>query len=707
MRTARSGQVDSSRFRLVLWALLGLACLRIMDKATQPYSVWAAGINGINVTSLADPGTGTCDEDECTLREAIAVANDTAGGDWIKIGPFNGTIQLVSPLPVIGDDLTIDATGRMIKVDGGGAFRVFSATAPLTITNLTIENGLGLIGRGGGAYFGAAAVLTDVTFRNNSASSTNGGGGAYFEGPAAVTGSLFMDNDAGYAGGAYFQSTATISGTTFIANTATDGTGGGAYFRQSSWVTNSDFVNNLGDSAGGAYFGDTSQMTSVRFIGNHSVVGHGGGAVVTGAASVLTACLFDGNSSKTNGGGLILANSLAGTSVNLIANRIWHNSADLDGGGVYLDTGASANLDNNVVAANTVLASGAGNEITLGGANAQLTGRHNTLASAATNNVVAVSAGASQMGQTVFLTNTIFDGYAVGVTAGPFSPTVVLDGVLWSSVITPTQGAGITISSMTIGNAAFTNPILHNYHLTGASAAIDKGLSTSLSVDFEGDPRSSGLGPDLGADEYIGLAPAPPQAVDDIASTLEDTPFAVNVVANDLDANNDTLVLSNVGTPNSGQAAISGTIAVIYTPTLNFNGTDAFTYTVTDNLFTSTATVSVTVLPVNDAPTISVVGDVTITTGISTGVLPFVVGDIESGGTVTVTAQSDNSALVPLGGIILGGSGVARTVTVIPAAGQAGQATVTLTVTDDHTASAGGSFVVTVYPRMFLPLVRR
>ena len=39
-----------------------------------------------------------------------------------------------------------------------------------------------------------------------------------------------------------------------------------------------------------------------------------------------------------------------------------------------------------------------------------------------------------------------------------------------------------------------------------------------------------------------------------------------------------------------------------YTPDANFNGTDIITYTVTDGSLTDTATVTVTVTAVNDAP---------------------------------------------------------------------------------------------------------
>ncbi|MDV7214325.1 Ig-like domain-containing protein, partial [Azotobacter beijerinckii] len=56
------------------------------------------------------------------------------------------------------------------------------------------------------------------------------------------------------------------------------------------------------------------------------------------------------------------------------------------------------------------------------------------------------------------------------------------------------------------------------------------------------------------------------------------------------------------------QPAVGGSVTlaggvVSFTPTANWNGTTSFTYTLSDgNGGTDTATVSVTVTPVNDAP---------------------------------------------------------------------------------------------------------
>jgi hypothetical protein len=90
------------------------------------------------------------------------------------------------------------------------------------------------------------------------------------------------------------------------------------------------------------------------------------------------------------------------------------------------------------------------------------------------------------------------------------------------------------------------------------------------------------------------------------------------------------------------------------------------------------------------------VADQTTTAGVAVGPVAFTVGDLETApGSLTVTAGSSNTTLVPVANITLGGAGASRTVTVTPAAGQSGQATITLTVSDGQ-ASTPASFVLTV-----------
>jgi fibronectin type 3 domain-containing protein len=86
-------------------------------------------------------------------------------------------------------------------------------------------------------------------------------------------------------------------------------------------------------------------------------------------------------------------------------------------------------------------------------------------------------------------------------------------------------------------------------------------------------------------------------------TTAEDTPVAITLTGSDVDSDPITFT---VATP-PANGTLSGTAPnLTYTPNLNFNGTDSFTFTVSDGSLTSgPATVSITVTPVNDSPTIS------------------------------------------------------------------------------------------------------
>jgi len=99
----------------------------------------------------------------------------------------------------------------------------------------------------------------------------------------------------------------------------------------------------------------------------------------------------------------------------------------------------------------------------------------------------------------------------------------------------------------------------------------------------------------------------PPVAVNDTASTPEDTPVIINVTSNDYDPDGtiDPTTVTTVDDPSNGNISVNPTTGeVTYTPDLNFNGGDTFTYTVKDNdgVTSNVATVTITVTGVNDDP---------------------------------------------------------------------------------------------------------
>ncbi len=98
----------------------------------------------------------------------------------------------------------------------------------------------------------------------------------------------------------------------------------------------------------------------------------------------------------------------------------------------------------------------------------------------------------------------------------------------------------------------------------------------------------------------------PPIANDDELTTLEDTPATIDVLANDIEVDNELLKITSVSEGKGGSAKVTATGSLTYTPDPDFYGEDEFTYTVTDREgLSDTASVRVTVKSVNDAPRIT------------------------------------------------------------------------------------------------------
>jgi VCBS repeat-containing protein len=98
-------------------------------------------------------------------------------------------------------------------------------------------------------------------------------------------------------------------------------------------------------------------------------------------------------------------------------------------------------------------------------------------------------------------------------------------------------------------------------------------------------------------------ASAPPVAQNDAITTAEDGSAAGTLRA--IDPNGDAITFSLLAPPAHGTAVLtnSSTGAFTYTPPANYNGPDSFTFNATAGGETSnTATVAVTVTPVNDPP---------------------------------------------------------------------------------------------------------
>ncbi|HGS5148693.1 TPA: tandem-95 repeat protein, partial [Vibrio parahaemolyticus] len=97
-----------------------------------------------------------------------------------------------------------------------------------------------------------------------------------------------------------------------------------------------------------------------------------------------------------------------------------------------------------------------------------------------------------------------------------------------------------------------------------------------------------------------------PVAKDDIATTQEDTAVTIDVLPNDTDIDGDTLSIQSASVPEAQGKVEIVEGKLVFTPAEDFNGDAEITYIVTDGQLTDEAKVTVTVNPVNDAPTIKV-----------------------------------------------------------------------------------------------------
>ncbi len=180
-----------------------------------------------------------------------------------------------------------------------------------------------------------------------------------------------------------------------------------------------------------------------------------------------------------------------------------------------------------------------------------------------------------------------------------------------------------------------------------------------------------------------------PVAANDAATTTEDTAlFGINVLANDGDTDGDTLTSVSATSPN-GTATINLDGTLNFTPAANFNGATTISYTISDGRGgTSTASVAVTVIAVNDAP-VAATDTAMATEDIALDNINVLGNDSDADGDIPAVT----SATSPNGTVTINGDG---TLNFTPAANFSGLATITYALSDGRGGTATATVAVTV-----------
>ncbi len=324
--------------------------------------VHAATITVDNASDAVIAGNG-----ECTLREAVMNANandNVASGADCAAGEGGGVVDVINmgavTYPLVNGELAIsdavifNQNNAASTIDAAATSRIFNATAPMTLNNVTLVNGLA----------------------DGAANPANSGGAILTTAELTVNGGAMNNNTSVRAGGAIEaqgDNTVTLNNVDFSGNDAGAGPGNGGVLHVSGAadvvVTGGSFTGNTAQE-GGVLWNNAGTMTVTdsnfsmnNATCNGSGTNLGGGALfnLAGTLTVTGSTSITGNNANgavCSGGG-ILTND--GTTLNVMDGvTISGNTANRAGGGIEMRAGSTATIGNVTMDANTANTTGTG-----------------------------------------------------------------------------------------------------------------------------------------------------------------------------------------------------------------------------------------------------------------------------------------------------------------------------------------------------------
>jgi len=319
---------------------LSRSCLAL---AVSQALVASAGAANIEVTNDADTTIPT--PGNCTLRDAVLSANtDTsvggcasgAGTDTITFSNSviaGGTVSLTQASSILIEsnlDVNGPASGTMEinGMDNAGVLSIDGSYYRVSLNNLTISDGLG------GIVVGGEGV--SVTLSNSNISGNNGRGlvdtsDTYFTtSRITLIDSTVSNNTAAARGGGIFSNSGAVVALTrsTVSGNISDSDGGGIFVENGSLnLTDSTVSGNTAFGVGGgirSYDDDPNFTFSVR-ISNSAISGNSagdaGGLVATGSSLSINNSTISNNVATNMGGGIVVLGSIVNITNSIIAGN--------------------------------------------------------------------------------------------------------------------------------------------------------------------------------------------------------------------------------------------------------------------------------------------------------------------------------------------------------------------------------------------------
>jgi uncharacterized repeat protein (TIGR01451 family) len=545
-------------------------------------------------------------------------------------GDYAGVMELYSSA-AITDTRFIGNSSRGEDGAGFGVGAIY-AGEPLTLKDSLFKDNKALNGFDAGAFYTYSTVeIINTDFINNSAG--RDGGAVFVEGQLTIVNSLLAGNQAGNGRGEALYLNG--SGTSYITHTtiasATQGSGSALYVAGGTLEAANNIIANYSTGINNA--GGTVNEDNNLFAGN----GTDRVGVTAGANSLSSSNASDAGFVDAAGGDFHLTSESWAVDKGTAAGVTVDFEADVRPGGNAFDLGYDETTFTGPVAVDdpestdedvallisplTNDTENDGDTLFIGQVGTSLNG---TLTLSGTTQFTYTPAAnwygtdvftytvkeASQLSDigTITVTVASINDAPVITNSHPVSVTMSEDGspipwnltlyatdvessgpaLTWSVVTQPISGTATAIGSGSSKVVGFTPPDDFFGSAVFTVAVTDGELTDTVAVSVTVTPVNDA-----------------PVAVDDLENTDEDTPLTFSPLTNDIDVDGDILHIAQISTPISGTATLSGTTQVVYTPTLNFYGTDTFVYSVSDGQIADFGIITITVAPVNDAPVIT------------------------------------------------------------------------------------------------------
>jgi hypothetical protein len=304
--------------KLMLSTLLVLF-LAIVPNALASSSWYVDGVHGNDGNDCRSP------QHACkTIGHAITLASS---GDSILVASAtyseNLTIGVSLNVTGYGASAVGPSVALPIVIDGGARNTVVTISntgAQVTLSNLTIQNGLGQINGGGVNNAGALTIFNSTIVANTTGVNGNGGG-------INNTGTLTMNNS------------------NVLYNSAGNG-GGGIAGPGALTINNSTVSGNSGASGGGIYGAGTLTVSNSAIWSNSASNGGGiGDAGLGGTATIVNSTIY-GNSASNGGGIYNTSRTLS------VSNGSFGLNSGFVGANFY-NTGPTAAFKNSIVGSPT------------------------------------------------------------------------------------------------------------------------------------------------------------------------------------------------------------------------------------------------------------------------------------------------------------------------------------------------------------------